>query len=111
MKTIKSYKLNNGSKPFDNWLQSLDKNLKKRVLNKLIQLKNENYSNCSILKQTGGVKEARIKTTSGLRIYFAEENNEIIILLAGGDKDTQEKDIENAKEYLEDYKQRRQKSL
>lgn len=107
MKQIKIYAKENGKQPFSDWKNSLDKTLKQRVYSKIIQLQNENYSDCSILKDSDGVKEARIRTASGLRIYFAEDNNEIIILLAGGDKDTQARDIERAKEYWQDYKQRR----
>jgi len=44
---------------------------------------------------------------SGYRLYFAEEDKKIVILLCGGDKKTQKKDIQKAKEYLADYKERR----
>lgn len=47
-----------------------------------MKLENGNSSDCSILKGSDGIKEARIRTASGLRIYFAEKGQEIIILLA-----------------------------
>lgn len=107
IKQIKNYTKENGKEPFTLWLESLDKRLKAKVTVKIKYLQVGNYSNCSILKNADGVKEARIKTASGIRIYFAEDNEEIIILLAGGDKDTQDNDIQKAKEYWQDYKQRR----
>lgn len=107
MKQLQVYIKPNNQKPFKSWFNSLDKTLQDKVNYRLTQLQYENYSKCSILKGTDGVKEARIRTASGLRIYFAEENQQIIILLAGGDKDTQKKDIKQAKEYWQDYKQRR----
>ena len=107
MKQLIIYTKLNNQKPFENWVNGLDNTLQERVDHKIVQLTNGNFNNCSILKNADGVKEARIRTSSGLRIYFTEENNQIIILLVGGDKDTQKRDIEKAKEYWQDYKQRR----
>ena len=110
MRQARTYKKTNGEDPFTIWVNRLDNNLRARVYKKITSLEAGNYSDCSILKKSGGVREARIRTASGIRIYFTEEGTEIIILLAGGDKDSQNNDIEKAKEYLEDYKQRRQES-
>jgi len=63
-----------------------------------------NYSNCSVLKNSDGVKESKINTSSGIRLYFAEDDQDIILLLMGGDKDTQKKDIVKAIKYWNDYK-------
>ncbi|MCG9900372.1 MAG: type II toxin-antitoxin system RelE/ParE family toxin [Hydrotalea sp.] len=46
----------------------------------------------------GGIKELRINYSKGYRVYFKETDGRIIILLVGGDKSTQQKDIEKAKE-------------
>ena len=44
----------------------------------------------------GGISELKIDVGPGYRVYYAERRNELIILLAGGDKSTQQKDIELA---------------
>jgi len=57
----------------------------------------------------GGVSERRIHWGKGLRIYFGQDGETIIILLGGGAKATQDRDIKRAAESWTDYKQRRDK--
>ena len=52
----------------------------------------------------GGVQESRIDHGPGYRVYFGEDADNIVVLLCGGDKDSQSRDIKNAKEYWKDYK-------
>lgn len=47
---------------------------------------------------TGGVSELRIDVGPGYRVYYTRRGNELVILLVGGDKDTQQRDIDKAKE-------------
>jgi putative addiction module killer protein len=53
-----------------------------------------------------GVNELRISFGPGYRIYYALESNSVILLLCGGDKSTQDKDIKLAKGYWDDYGRR-----
>ena len=56
----------------------------------------EHFGDC---KPVGdGIREMRINFAKGYRIYFKEKDGKIIILLIGGDKSTQDKDIKKAKE-------------
>ena len=57
----------------------------------------------------GGLKEYRIHVGKGHRIYYYNDGQTLIILLSGSDKKHQDREIENAKQYLNDYK--RQKKL
>jgi putative addiction module killer protein len=62
------------------------------------------YGDYTVLKDGGGVCELRFMFGKGYRIYFAEDGNRIVLLLTGGDKSTQKKDIEKAKRYWKEYK-------
>ncbi len=50
-----------------------------------------------------GVFEIKVNFGPGFRIYFAEERNTLFLLLLGGNKNTQERDIEKAKKYWREY--------
>ena len=58
----------------------------------------------------GGVFELRIDWGPGYRVYAARVGKVVVLLLCGGDKKSQSKDIEDAKAYLQDYKTRSKKS-
>jgi len=47
--------------------------------------------------------ELRFDFGSGYRVYFGEEGDTVVVLLMGGDKNTQKKDIEKAKIYWKEY--------
>jgi putative addiction module killer protein len=53
-----------------------------------------------------GVHEVRIHFGPGYRIYFGREGDAVVILLRGGDKGSQDRDIERAQEYWRDYRSR-----
>jgi len=53
-----------------------------------------------------GVMELRIDWGPGYRLYFARAGQLVVLLLCGGDKRTQDKDIKRAKDYFKDYKAR-----
>lgn len=101
-KEIVIYQNDDGEFPFEIWLNKLKDvqgraNIRKRI--NRVRLGNFGDS-----KSVGsGVFELKIDFGPGYRVYFAIENNRIIILLCGGDKSTQEKDISKAKVYLQDY--------
>ncbi|MDO9037534.1 MAG: type II toxin-antitoxin system RelE/ParE family toxin [Lutibacter sp.] len=83
---------------FDKWLRKLnDLKAKAKILFRIQKLENdEHFGDC---KPVGdGIQEMRVNFAKGYRVYFKEDNGKIIVLLIGGDKSTQHKDIKKAKE-------------
>ncbi|MEN8264774.1 MAG: type II toxin-antitoxin system RelE/ParE family toxin [Nitrospirota bacterium] len=86
--------LRGGKSLFEKWLNSLDAGSAAKVTTALYRLELGNFSN---VKSVGkGVMEYRIDFGPGYRIYFGRESNKLIILLGGGSKRTQSKDIDIA---------------
>lgn len=86
------------TKEFDKWLRKLnDLKAKAKILFRIQKLeKDEHFGDC---KPVGdGIRELRINFAKGYRVYFVEKDGKIIVLLSGGDKSTQEKDIKKSKE-------------
>jgi putative addiction module killer protein len=92
----------NGKEPFYEWLNDVrDMASRKRILARVSRLQQGNYGDCEAIGE--GVSELRMFFGSGYRVYFGEQNNHIVVLLCGGDKASQTKDIEQAKAYWEEY--------
>lgn len=83
---------------FDKWFRKLnDLKAKAKILFRLQKLEpEEHFGDCKTVGN--GIRELKINYAKGYRIYFKETHGKIIILLIGGDKSTQQKDIEKAKE-------------
>ena len=91
------YQTQDGQDPFNQWLCNLkDRQAQARILTRIGRLTAGNM----------GVSELRIDYARGYRIYFARVGSLIIMLLAGGDKDTQQADIDKAILHLKDWKKR-----
>lgn len=85
---------------FDKWFKKLkDIRAKARILFRIQKIETDEHF--GDFKPVGeGVLELRINYAKGYRVYFTKRDKRVIILLIGGDKSTQEKDIEKAKEIL-----------
>lgn len=105
VKQIKIFKLENGKRPINIWLYSLDKHFRYRILDRFDKLEEGYYGDFKAIDSE--IKELRFKFGSGYRIYFHETNDTIIVLLCGGNKSTQSKDIKKAKEYLKMWKEQK----
>jgi putative addiction module killer protein len=83
---------------FDKWFAKLnDLRAKAKILFRLQKLeKDEHFGDCEHVGE--GIRELKINYAKGYRVYFKETDGKVIILLIGGDKSTQQKDIEKAKE-------------
>lgn len=101
-KKIIYYTLENGDSPFENWLKKLD-NLSRAIVVRFVQRVATGGAKKSIKALKDGIFEIKITHGPGYRVYFAEDGDEIIILLVDGDKKTQSRDIDKAKEYWRNY--------
>ena len=82
---------------FDSWFTKLrDRQAQKRIQARIDRAESGNFGDCEPVGE--GVSEMRIHYGPGYRVYFAQQGMEIVILLAGGDKSTQPKDIKAALE-------------
>lgn len=80
---------------FDDWFSCLrDKQAEKRIQARIRRAEFGNFGDSEPVGE--GVSEMRIHYGPGYRVYYTQRGMEIVILLAGGDKSTQAKDIENA---------------
>ena len=103
-KNIIIYQTESEKEPYTKWFEKLDLKLQTRIISRLERLELGNYGDYKNLKD--GVNELRFITHAGYRIYFGEDGDKIVVLLIGGDKSTQNKDIKKAKDYWKNYKER-----
>lgn len=102
---LRHYLSRDGSSPFEAWFSDLDAPAAAKVTVALARLEQGNLSN---VKSVGeGVLEFRIDWGPGYRIYLGRDGDTLVILLTGGTKKRQQRDIEAAKAQWADYKQRR----
>jgi putative addiction module killer protein len=99
---IIEYSKDAGKNLFREWFFSLDARAAAKVTTAIARLENGNTSNAKSVG--GGIYECKISFGPGYRVYFAYDGKTIIILLAGGSKNRQSKDIQVAKARWLDYK-------
>jgi len=102
---IDYYVTDSGDKPFKEWLGHL-RDVQGRAKIR-VRLDRARLGNLGDNRSVGeGVHEFRIAHGPGYRVYFGLEGSRLILLLLGGDKSTQQKDIARAKEYWRDHQRR-----
>ncbi|HYK88843.1 MAG TPA: type II toxin-antitoxin system RelE/ParE family toxin [Acidobacteriota bacterium] len=107
MITIREYLDAQGCSPFADWFEKLNAAAAAKVTTTLARIEQGNFS--SVKGVGAGVYESRIDFGPGFRIYFGKDGEMIVILLGGGTKKRQSKDIVAAQEYWIDYKARKAK--
>jgi putative addiction module killer protein len=104
-KILQNYVTPSGKIPFLEWLNNLkDPVTRLRIRRRLDRVEQGNFGDCEPVGE--GVSELRLAFNSGYRIYFAEWDGAIIILLCAGDKSSQKKDIKLAKSNWKELKER-----
>ena len=87
------------------WLESLkDLRAKAQIQARMVRVAAGNFGDCKPLRD--GVQERRIDYGPGYRVYLSRQGPILVLLLCGGDKADQSRDIERASDYLNDWKER-----
>lgn len=103
---IETYRTQNGREPFTEWFSTIrDTRAQSRIRSRLVSLEHGNFGDYRSVG--GGVFELRIHVGTGYRVYFGEVDRTIVLLLCGGDKASQTRDIQRAKTYWQEYKESR----
>lgn len=98
---VREYLTRADESPYRDWLSSLDKTVRARIQARVMRFESGNLGDAKPL--VDGVWEARLMFGAGYRVYFALDGRTVLLLLLGGDKRTQAKDIRQAQQYWDDY--------
>jgi putative addiction module killer protein len=99
------YQRDDGLEPFTEWLSGVrDKIAAARIRIRLRQIESGNFGDCDSVGE--GVVELRVHVGAGYREYFRRHGVAIVVLLCGGDKSTQARDVKRAKEHWSEWKGR-----
>jgi putative addiction module killer protein len=103
-KQIVAFRASDGQVPFEKWLDDLgDKPAVARVLARLARVRQGNLGDCKPVGE--GVSELRVDFGPGYRVYFGQKGRTLVVLLCGGDKRTQDRDIRLAKQFWREFKE------
>lgn len=99
------YQMADGRIPYREWLGSVtDAVAYASIQSRTDRLKRGLFGDCEPVGE--GVWELRIDTGPGYRVYYAQAGKQLVLLLCGGDKRRQKRDIKKAKDYWSDYEKR-----
>ena len=99
---IEQYIREDGSNPFEKWFDKLNALAAAKVATALYRMEQGNFSNVESVGK--GVYEYKIHLGPGYRIYFGQEDHDVVILVGGGSKKHQSSDIKKAKDLWAEYK-------
>ncbi len=99
---IRKLELQSGLVPFDEWFDSLrDQRMQAAVDARLVRVRAGNFGDC---KSVGsGLFELRIALGTGFRVYYGLHGQQIVVLLGGGDKSSQTRDIRRAQQLWQQF--------
>jgi putative addiction module killer protein len=104
---IREYVDLRGASPFGRWFNSLPTVAAAKVTAALAKIEVGNFSNVKGVRE--GVLECRIDFGPGYRVYFGKDGDQLVILLGGGSKKRQGRDIRAAQSRWKQYKERKRK--
>jgi putative addiction module killer protein len=103
---LRYYLTGDGKSPFEDWFSRLEAAAAAKITVALTRLEQGNLSNAKGVGE--GVSEYRIDWGPGYRVYFGRDGDVLVILLTGGTKQRQQRDIDQAKAQWAEYKLRRE---
>ncbi len=104
MNQVRELLLADGSSLYADWFNDLPADAAAKVATAKLRIQQGNLSNVEWFR---GIGECKIDFGPGWRIYLARDGLQVIVLLGGGSKKRQQKDIERAVDLWEDYKRRK----
>ena len=103
LRDLVEYETSNGKSPFSEWLLGLKDISARAVIRKrLNRIRIGNFGNTRSIGD--GVFELKIDYGPGYRVYYGLDGDTLVVLLCGGDKGSQDRDIQKAKKYWQDYR-------
>ena len=105
MLEIRYYVAEDGRQPFAEWFADVEPVARAKVARAIARMEQGNLSNVKPIGE--GVLEYRLDFGPGYRVYFGRDGDVLVILLTGGTKRRQQRDIEDARAYWQDYKDRK----
>ena len=105
MITIREYIDPEGRSPCAKWFNRLNAAAAAKAATAMVRMEQGNFSTTKDIGE--GILECRIDFGPGYRIYFGRDGDALVILLGGGTKKRQQKDIETAKKLWKEYKRRK----
>jgi len=103
---VRQYQTADGHSPFAEWLADLrDRRALQTIAASIVRMQAGNRGDRKALG--AGLFELRIDAGPGYRVYCGQDGAVLVLLLCAGDKRTQAKDIEHARDYWQDYQARR----
>jgi putative addiction module killer protein len=101
------YEEEQGTRPFSKWFSALNVQAALKVRTAIARMEDGNFSNVKPVGQ--GVSECRLNFGPGYRVYFGKDGDQLVVLLGGGSKKRQSRDIETAQTLWKAYKSRKRK--
>ena len=100
---LEAYETQDGRAPFEEWFEKLDSTLKRAVQRRLRAVEEHDHFGAR-RNLRGGLHEFKFRQV--IRIYFAEVDGEVVLLLGGSGKRDQSREIDKARERFKDFKRR-----
>ena len=100
---LQVYETKLGKAPYIQWEGKLTRETRAILTARLARIRMGNFGDCKAIRGKQDMYELRVHFGPGYRIYFGKKGDKLVLLLLGGDKGSQKRDIDKAYEYWEDY--------